>query len=133
VQFLPESGQWLTGIPSLMGIKAIDERGIGVAAKGVVLDAAGTEIARFSCMHKGMGRVKLPALPAGNYRARVAFPNGSEHSYPLPAVSSNGVVLHYDDEHGQTGYIPLQLTLSPALRRAELLLIGQSRGTLHYG
>lgn len=133
VQFLPESGQWLTGVPGVMGIKAIDQRGLGVAAEGVILDATGAEIARFSCTHNGMGRVTLPPLPAGNYRARVAFPDGSEQVYPLPNASTGGVTLHYGDEKGLTAHIPLRITLSAAFRRAGLLLIGQSRGTLHYG
>lgn len=133
VQFLPESGRWLAGVSAVMGIKAIDQQGMGVAAKGVILDAADEEIARFSCTDRGMGRVPLPPLPTGNYRARVAFPDGSEGVYPLPNASAEGVVLHYGDERGLTAHIPLRVTLSAAFRRTGLLLIGQSRGTLHYG
>jgi len=116
-----------------MGVKAINKYGIGVNITGIVLDAAGVEITRFNCTHKGMGRLALPPLPIGHYSARITFPDGSMHSYPLPATTSNGVVLHYDDEQGRKGHIPLQLSLPPAFRHATLLLIGQSRGTLHYG
>ena len=133
VQFLPESGRWLAGIPQVMGVKAINHDGLGVNACGVILDADNHEVAQFTIGHKGMGRVSLPALPLGSYRALVNFADGSQAEYPLPEADSEGVVLQYPYRPAVTAHIPLIIGASTAYRNRRLFLVGQSHGAMHYG
>lgn len=133
VQFLPESGRWLRGIPQVMGVKAIDENGLGIGASGVILDAHNREVAGFSCTHNGMGRVTLPALLEGKYRAKVDFPNGTQEVYSLPEADTEGVVLQHPYRPVPTDYIPLIIGSSAGFWGREVILTGQSRGTMHYG
>lgn len=59
VQFLPEGGWWLVGVPGTLGIKATGSTGHGQAVSGRIVDQAGTEVARFTTNGLGMGRVTL--------------------------------------------------------------------------
>ena len=133
VQFLPESGQWLANRPSVLGVKVIDQQGGGVDVQGLIIDAEGRELATFACTHKGMGRVILPALPAGTYRAKVIFPDGSEEIYALPTMVADGVVLQYDDQASTDTHLGLHIQLSKNYLQQGLILIGTVRGNLCYG
>ncbi|HEY0109635.1 MAG TPA: carboxypeptidase-like regulatory domain-containing protein, partial [Fibrella sp.] len=59
VQFLPEGGRWVAGLPSRVGIKAVDRRGRGVTVSGRILSAQGTEVGRFTTNSVGMGSINL--------------------------------------------------------------------------
>ncbi|WP_028295441.1 carboxypeptidase-like regulatory domain-containing protein [Olivibacter sitiensis] len=136
VQFLPEGGHWVTDMPTVLGVKAIDGFGKGVQVKGEILDAEGKQVAHFATLHKGMGKVDFPTLPVGEYRAKVTFPDGSERSYELPKMESHGVVLHHDDE-GNQDEILLSIEYvwpSEKMGRVDrLMLIGQIGGIMCYG
>ncbi|GAA4790634.1 TonB-dependent receptor plug domain-containing protein [Olivibacter ginsenosidimutans] len=134
VQFLPESGHWLTEAPCTMGIKIIDQNGLGVNAHGAILDQSGKKITTFILTHKGMGRITLPPLPAGSYQAQVSFPDGSQKTYPLPTPSANGMLLHYDAAVSQDA-IHLQVISTKTLQQQypSVMLIGESRGIMCYG
>lgn len=58
VQFLPESGRWLYGQPSVLGIRAVNEAGHGVPVKGEIF-ADGQSVGRFETDSRGIGRVVL--------------------------------------------------------------------------
>lgn len=133
VQFLPESGQWVAGMPAVFGVKAINQHGLGIMAKGVILDPANREIAHFACTHRGMGRVDIPAVPVGEYRAKVSFPDGSHAEYALPSLREEGVMLHHDGRSGTAEHIALRINATAAYANPGTLLVGMVRGTLWYG
>ena len=58
VQFLPESGRWLYGQPSVLGVKAVDEAGHGVPVTGEIF-ADEQPVGRFETDSRGIGRVVL--------------------------------------------------------------------------
>ncbi|GGH05216.1 hypothetical protein GCM10007415_46950 [Parapedobacter pyrenivorans] len=133
VQFLPESGYWLADIPAVMGVKAVDQDGLGVRAKGVVVAPDGTEVANFDCVHKGMGRVALPPLPVGNYQARVTFPDGAQATYPLPGQKTKGLALHYSEQLSTPERFAVQVLGTDAAFVDGLVLVGFARGAMCYG
>jgi len=134
VQFLPESGHWLTAVSCIMGIKILDDSGLGINAQGIILNAEQKKVATFACNHKGMGKVVLPALPAGNYVAQITFPNGTQKTYPLPPALEEGLILHYNPQTSKDS-INLSITASEALQQLQqrFMLIGESRGIMCYG
>lgn len=133
VQFLPESGHWLSGVPTVLGIKAVGRDGKGVPVTGTILGPDGAVITEFACRHRGMGRAELPALPRGKYLARVVLPDGREMAYSLPDQVEDGVVLHYDERLSRSSRIALQVMGAESAFGNGLLLTGQVRGVLCYG
>jgi hypothetical protein len=133
IQVLPEGGLWLEDRPGLMGVKVLDPQGKGVPYTGKILDAAGKEVATFSSLRYGMGRVALPALPKGNYQAELTFANGDTQQVSLPASSPVGASLHVLSNSLQSDRISLLVQSKgiPASQKLQLLVI--SKGTLCYG
>ncbi len=102
LQFMPEGGTLLTGVPARVGFKAIGEDGLGVnGIKGQIYNAAMKEEASFQSMHKGMGSFEFTPEPGENYTAKVTFTDGTTKSYALPTVKSSGVVMHVKDLTGK--------------------------------
>ncbi len=58
VQFLPESGRWLYGQPSVLGVRAVDENGHGVAVAGEIY-ADDQTVGRFETDACGIGTTTL--------------------------------------------------------------------------
>lgn len=63
VQFFPESGRYLPDRTSVLGVKAINEDGLGVKMNGDVY-ADGKKIASYETNHMGMGKVRM-VVPKG--------------------------------------------------------------------
>ena len=68
LQFLPESGRYLPGRHSVIGVKAVNGEGLGVKVKGEVF-ADGTKVADFQTNDLGMGRFTL-SVPAATKKLR---------------------------------------------------------------
>lgn len=135
VQFLPEGGAWVAGIPTTIGIKAIDAFGKGVQVQGEVLDEKNEVLTTFETLHMGMGRIDLPALGLGKHQARVRFLDGSERVYAMPAMKAQGVTLHHEPG-SPTG--DMVITVRHHLPKVpeqtkKLMLVGQARGIMCYG
>lgn len=95
VQFLPEGGRWITGLPARLGIKAIGPDGKGVLVSGRIINNEGTETGRFTTTALGMGSVVLTPLEGRNYYAEIAQ-NGQQQIIPLPAAEAEGLLLSAD-------------------------------------
>ncbi len=91
--FFPEGGHLLAGHENRVAFKAADELGGPVDANGVLLDENGNEVLAFSAVHGGMGDFEFTPEPGAEYSARVAFENGEESTYSLPAVQQTGYLL----------------------------------------
>ena len=58
VQFLPESGRYLAGRPSVIAVKAVGEDGLGIPVSGSIL-ADGVQLATFQTNAFGMGKFTI--------------------------------------------------------------------------
>lgn len=131
LQFMPEGGQLIAGLPALVGFKAIGETGEGVNISGKVYDSKNNEVAAFSSLHKGMGSFALLPQEGETYTAAVKLPDGGEKKYPLPAVNPSGVGLHVcemADSLLVTAYISPDADTNPQ----GFYLLGLSRNTVCY-
>jgi len=98
VQFFPEGGTLVAGLPATVGIKAQAASGRGAAVSGQVLDEQGKPVGTaFTAPHAGMGRVSFTPAAGQRYHARVKLPDGTSADYPLPAVQPTGYGLHVAD------------------------------------
>ncbi len=93
LQFLPEGGQLVSGLPARIAFKALNEQGYGVAIAGKVYNNQQQEVATFNAQHAGMGTFNFVPQDTGPYTARIKLPDSSFKDYPLPEVSQKGITL----------------------------------------
>jgi hypothetical protein len=100
VQFFPEGGNLVDGIPAVVGFKAVDEQGNGVEVEGDVLDQNKTTVAHFQSQKFGMGRFTMMPSSAGHYTAYIKIGTGQLTMADFPGVSSHGYVLQVAQASG---------------------------------
>lgn len=93
LQFFPEGGHLVAGIPSRVGFKAVDISGKGRQVAGSVHDQQGNLVMDFKSEHLGMGAFTFTPEPGKTYTAQVQLPNGRTARYKLPEAKPEGVVL----------------------------------------
>ncbi|MBH8570446.1 TonB-dependent receptor plug domain-containing protein [Microvirga sp. STS02] len=98
VQFFPEGGELVAGLPSTVAFKATDAAGRGIGVQGTVQDEQGTVVAQLRSQHLGMGRFELQPAPGRRYTARLRFSGGPEATYPLPAAQPAGLTLQVQEQ-----------------------------------
>ena len=114
VQFFPEGGQLVQGLPGRVGFKVLDANGRGVAATGTVTDAKGKTVATFETLKFGLGSFALaPAEAGAGYVATVRVAGGGVIKSALPAVQPQGYALRLLDA-GPTGLRLLVRATGPA-------------------
>ena len=95
VQFMPEGGSMIAGIPSHIGFKAIGEDGKGIDISGAIIgNTTKEQVLTFQSLHKGMGTIDLLPKADETYTAQIKLPDGQMKEVALPAVKSSGSVLH---------------------------------------
>lgn len=93
VQFLPEGGQLVDGLPCKIGIKSIGKNGLGFNIAGTIVDQTGNVVTNFETTYLGMGHCVLTPEIGKTYTAKVALPDDQLLSYPLPNVALSGYQL----------------------------------------
>ncbi|MFZ5940906.1 MAG: hypothetical protein ACOYXB_10055 [Bacteroidota bacterium] len=89
ISFFPEGGTLVAGQKVRVAFEARDRNGWPVQVEGRVTDDKGTELARLSCDESGLGSfVFVPEM-----NARYLFTDAGGRSFPLPAVSANGLAV----------------------------------------
>jgi len=101
VQFFPEGGDMITGILTKVAFKAIGNNGMGINAKGVILDNTNVQVATFSSSHLGMGSFYIQPEEGKTYKAKVTFGNGLQSTIGLPAPLAKGITLQIKDTLGK--------------------------------
>jgi len=69
LQFFPESGTFVEGIPTKVAFKAINQQGLPVAISGQILDKDNQFVTEFSTTHDGMGTLFLTPQIGKQYKA----------------------------------------------------------------
>ncbi|MDB5129459.1 hypothetical protein [Mucilaginibacter sp.] len=130
IHFLPEGGDWINGIPSLMAFKVTDANGMPVKAEGVIKNNGAT-VTEFATTHDGMGAFTMLAQPNQSYTAVWKDAAGNEHTTALPTAKPNGISLHIADvAAGKKFYIFRSKDADAADK--QVTLVAQSNGTIAY-
>ncbi|GAA4094420.1 hypothetical protein [Mucilaginibacter panaciglaebae] len=130
VQFLPEGGNLVAGLKSVVGFKAIVEDGRGIAVAGGIYDSKNNKIASFMPLHQGMGTFEFTPQAGETYRAQISEPVAK--AFELPKIQSAGTVMHIDNpEKGDSVKIEIAGTQSLPADSA-CYLTGMSRGVVYY-
>ncbi|GAC1599153.1 MAG: hypothetical protein NVS3B25_25830 [Hymenobacter sp.] len=95
VQFFPEGGYLVEGLPAVVACKATDASGRGLTVRGQVLNAQNAVVVpAFSSRHAGMGRFPFVPGASQRYHAHLTFADGHSADYPLPVAQPGGYTLH---------------------------------------
>jgi len=133
LQFLPEGGNLVAGLPSHIGFKAIGEDGKGIDISGVITDHNQKQVAEFKSVHNGIGSFDIVMQDGENYYAKVTLPGGTIKEYPLPIVKSSGTVLHIKNPAESDSVQVSVLATNDILRSGNsYFLIGKARGIICY-
>jgi TonB-dependent SusC/RagA subfamily outer membrane receptor len=101
LQFFPEGGELVTSLLSKVAFKAVNTSGMGINAKGVILDQANNQVTTFASTHLGMGTFNLQPEEGKSYKAKVTFEDGTKDTFDIPTSVSRGVVLAVKDTLGK--------------------------------
>lgn len=93
LQIYPEGGDLVAGLPTRVYVEGRTPARKPADIAGIVIDAAGAEVARFRTEHEGRGRVSFTAKKGGQYALKIVEPSGIKTTYPLPAVKEAGAVI----------------------------------------
>lgn len=87
LQFFPEGGHLVSGIPTKIGFKAINGFGKGIYVEGDVFNSTGTRITGFTTQHDGMGLFTLLPVAGESYSVKL---KDKPQTYVLPKVEGSG-------------------------------------------
>ncbi len=123
LQFFPEGGQLVAGLPCRMAFKVLNSRGQSLAIQGTITDTDGQTVSiPFRTTHNGMGLFFLTPQAGKHYTATLS--DGS--TYPLPAVQSRGVGFWVDNTPSQR--VVRATVYKPANATGDSKLIAHLRG-----
>src|SRR5438128_5723731 len=89
----PEGGDLIAGLPNRVYLEGRTPTQKPADIVGVILNAAGKEVATFRTEHEGRGRFSFVPVKGETYSLRITEPAGIKTLFPLPAVKGSGVVL----------------------------------------
>lgn len=128
VQFFPESGSLVAGIPTKVAFKAVGTDGLGVDVKGLIINNAGRQVAQFASSHLGMGIFELTPVQGVSYSAKITTADGMVQTVALPQVADKGYVLSVSNSDDQN----LQIKIAGRSQTDNLLLVAQNSGKVYY-
>ena len=131
VQFFPEGGGLVEGLPSKIAIKSVNANGNGENVKGVVVDNDGIELLKFETTYLGMGSLILNPIAGKTYMAKVTLPDGTQKSISLPKAASSGYVMAVNNL--DTGKMAIKVMMTADLvDKGELKLVAQHNGVVYF-
>src|SRR5881396_4013227 len=89
----PEGGDLIAGLPNRVYVEGRTPARKPADMAGVVVNAAGREVATFHTEHEGRGRFSFVPAKGEAYSLRVTQPAGIRTIFRLPAVKESGVVI----------------------------------------
>ena len=132
VQFFPESGNLVAGIPTKVAFKAVAPDGLGTDVSGNVTDGSGRQVASFSTAHLGMGAFNITPVLGTTYSAKITYADGSVSIATLPKVLDRGYVLNVTEADAQTYQVKLSASQNLLNEGAGLTLVAQVAGKIYY-
>jgi hypothetical protein len=94
----PEGGDLIAGLTNRVYIEGKTPAQKPADMAGLIVNAAGKEVATFRTEHEGRGRFSFVPAKGEAYSLRVTEPAGIKKVFPLPAVKESGIVLSSTSE-----------------------------------
>ena len=126
LQFFPEGGNLVAGIPSTLAFKLVDKNGKGLTGKGVILNAKNDTLVHFQTTKMGMGKCTFMPVTNEQYHALLSIDDKRFQSIPMPPVYATGMVIvvtEIDNSH-------FQISLASNTGESSAGLVIHTRGVL---
>lgn len=133
IQFMPEGGDLVAGLESVVGFRAVNRIGKGTDVEGRVVDDVGNTAATFRSFSKGIGTFSLKPEKGRKYHAVIPLKD-RELKVPLPEPLETGLIMHvthYPDKAVVSLRTNRPFTADPTAN--EVILTGQTGGKIYYG
>jgi hypothetical protein len=135
LQFFPEGGYLLNGLPVKVAFKAAVPSGKGIEVKGSITDNEGKIVTSFISNKLGMGSFIFVAEGGRKYSARLEGSTFKPQRYELPKAIKDGYTLSLN--YFKPGYIRVNArtnigSASSAGQPKQMTLIGQCRGEVYF-
>ncbi|MCP4441152.1 MAG: hypothetical protein GY810_19685 [Aureispira sp.] len=127
LQFFPEGGQLIGGLPCKVGLKALNEFGKAADIEGQIEDEYGTVIKTFSSYYMGMGNVEFTPIYGKQYFAKITKPVNIKKGYKLPTVQDHGYTIKVTKQNKNFIDVAVQST-----NNRELHLVAQNGGKIYF-
>ena len=101
IDFFPEGGSLIEGVPSIIAFKATDNYGNPINASGSVFDSNDNLVSLLSTMHDGMGIFQIKPQKNMQYYAKIKDLNDSEFKIDLPIANKEGYALSARQNEGK--------------------------------
>ncbi len=125
IQFLPEGGTFIAGMPQRMAYKAINTNGKGILVQGEILDSKNNKVVDFQSNALGMGYINLLPSTGETYSAIVKY-GDLVKNINLPKPQQNRTILQVNNSYSRDS---IKITAySSVLSDQEISILGQSRG-----
>lgn len=131
LQFMPEGGNLIAGLPAHIGFKAISEDGRGINVKGIILNSAGKQVATFQSLRTGMGSFDLVPVAGETYSAQLQTPGGGTKTYTLPLVNNGGLALAIINK-GNADSLQVTIATTQGYTQNNAVLIAQAGDVVCY-
>lgn len=125
IQFFPEGGNLVSGIPSTVGFKATDQYGKGINFKGAIVDKNNDTVVRFEPLKFGMGHFAFTPDNHNSYKAIIML-NDKTIVENLPIINNNGYTLNLRDNDNNQ----LQVTVNTNVPDGNIYLFAHTRETI---
>ncbi len=123
IQFFPEGGNLVSGIPGNIAFKAVGKDGRGISFKGAVVDQKNDTIARFEPLKFGMGHFSFTPAANSTYKAVIRTPGSAPVIKYLPAVNSQGYTMQLTEN----GAGKLEVAVNSTSADGEVYLFAHTR------
>ena len=128
VQFFPEGGNLVSGLPAKVAFKVVDtQKGLGVDCQGALLTQTNDTVARFATLKFGMGTFSFTPLPNTTYRVALKDRRKRAISRPLPAVYASGYTMQVADPDAQQIRVIVRTNKPVSDANSAVYLIAQTR------
>ncbi|MCS6905362.1 MAG: MG2 domain-containing protein [Bacteroidia bacterium] len=94
LQFYPEGGDLIAGLPTHLAFAATNEWGKPTEIAGYIQNAKGEKVASFRSLKYGLGKIHFTPLPNETYTAIVTEPPAINTTFTLPNPLSQGFVMN---------------------------------------
>ncbi|MFR9602749.1 MAG: hypothetical protein SNG02_02630 [Rikenellaceae bacterium] len=107
LQFFPEGGGLVAGVPQLVAFKALAEDGLAIELKGTIYNAAGEAVTTIETFNSAMGYVQLNVPEGEQYYAEVHSAEEVTKKFNLPLSSTSEIALKVSRVGTNLYYQPL--------------------------
>ncbi|ARS41859.1 hypothetical protein CA265_20250 [Sphingobacteriaceae bacterium GW460-11-11-14-LB5] len=130
LQFFPEGGQMVAGLPCRIGYKAINTNGLGTKLTGSVFDQNGTVLASLSESYLGMGSFYLTPQIGSIYTAKITTSSGRNLAFNLPKSIASGYNLAISEKDSNEFLVKV-LASEDLVAVGNLHLVAQHNGEIY--